>query len=138
MVKKLSILDALASVTAQDLVALDAQIVTAQKELDTLTEARKLINVKLNGKPAKQPKAPGKKSAPAIGSTGPIDPKGLAAQAAKVLGSKGVMSIAKLAESLGANYQTIYTAIRKAPGFEQTDKGVLLTPQGKQLYGIDS
>jgi hypothetical protein len=136
MPKKLSLLDVLASVSADDLAEIDQRMEALQKELDTLAEARRLINVKVNGKPERKIGSR-KKPAAAANSSGETGPSGeIARKAAQLLTTNGVMTVAKLAEKLNATYQAVYKAVQH-PVFAKTEQGIALSPEGKRVFGVD-
>lgn len=138
MSKKPSILDALATVTAEDLKQLDDEIAALRRKLDTLEEARKLVNVAVNGKPERV--KPGtKKPKAADGAAGKPDASSTAAKVAACLMKSGVTSIAKIGEKMGVSYQTVYGAVRANPdSFQQTAQGIVLTPEGKKTYAVEA
>jgi hypothetical protein len=57
--KQPAILDAIESATADDLVAIDAQLVELDRRRESLVAARKIIDAKLHGKPQRQPRVDG-------------------------------------------------------------------------------
>src|SRR5262245_37426995 len=95
---KTSLLEALKTVTADDLAMIDDQIGKLQTELDGLRAARGLINIRLNGRP--QRKKPVRRTAappPALEDAH----KSVAEQTYELLDEEGSMPIPAIAARIG-------------------------------------
>lgn len=125
--KKINLIEALQAATAEDLADIDARITAvrdkieatlrAQRgELDALLAARKLIDLRINGRP---PKGAAKKGA------SPADGGGseLACAIHDLLTKEGSLPVAAIAQRLGRAPQAIGVCVAKSEWFSRTPDG---------------
>lgn len=139
---KLQFLDVFEKATEQDLTDLRKQIVEAQKRLDAMQAAEKVLALKLHGKPpraARAPKATKLKLGETIAKGEQPAGRGKTEQhrikAAEYLIHIGTaVKPTTLAEAIGCPIGSI-TAILDHAWFEKTPDGVRLTAEGKRMVG---
>lgn len=122
---KLLLLDALSQAGENDLAAIDAELVQLGKRVDMLTQARKLLDLKINGKPERKKPTPRAKPA----STG----GGSREQIGKYLLHRGPTKVALIAMDLKMTPATVYNAVDHA-WFTKTPEGIALSTTGKNEF----
>lgn len=120
-----------------DLDSIDLEIAAKEKvladhkaEVDRLRALRKTIDVIINGKPARQAKAPkASKPAPDLAASSNDRRK----KVAEYLAKYGASKPAQICEDLGIPNGSI-TFVLSTSAFAKTPNGVVLTPEGRQQY----
>lgn len=128
--KKINLIEALQAATAEDLADIDARITAvrdkieatlrAQRgELDALLAARKLIDLRINGRPSKAVKGAAKKGA------SPADGGGseLACAIHDLLTKEGSLPVAAIAQRLGKTNAAIGVCVARSSWFSRTSDG---------------
>lgn len=139
------LLDLLDKATAADLADIDQHIAEHQANIDRLSAVRKLIDIKVNGKPEhwtkRGPKKPKAAAAPSVnGVSAPPPPAGsIMAERrkaiAQLLGKEGPMSGMVICNRLGIPTGSM-TAILTCEWFKQSSEGYRLTELGRRESGI--
>lgn len=124
--------DALAVLQSLTLGDIDAQIQDVEtrirefcgpleKQLDSLRQLRRVIDLRENGKPARKPRDKPVRTASSDASSGTSG--GMIAQRARTyLLANGPMKVASLASALGVEYQSVYAVLTKSP-FKKLNTG---------------
>lgn len=120
-----SIMETLGAATADDLATIDDRIGELQKEIDSLSVVRKLIDVKLNGKPKR--KSPSK--AKSNGQAAPTTEKAsgqmpLDMQIRGLIKEQGCPLVPDaIARALGVSLQAVAVSAGKSNSLEKTPDG---------------
>lgn len=133
---KPSLLEVLDQATEEDLGQLRTEISTAQKRLDAMRAAEKLLNVKLHGKKERAKPVPSKPRAQAPAgngtpTTGSTDCRNRMAQH---LLKNGLVRQTVLAEACNVS-QSYASTVLDHPWFQKTAEGVCLSTEGKRAIG---
>lgn len=140
-----ALLELLGKATAADLAEIDQQIAEHQVEIDKLWAVRKLIDVKVNGKPERKaratrkageskPSANGVTSIPSGASSGELMINRRKA-IAKLLGKEGPQRSGVICNRLDIPSGSI-TGVMNSDWFNLTDNGYRLTEVGRKESGI--
>lgn len=137
--EKPTIMELLASATAEDLEQVRGEIAATQKKLDGLQAAERLLDIQLHGKPPKKcgakKKAAATDAAPKVnGDSQTGGPEALRLRVAQHLLKNGIVRGGPLAELCHVSASYIST-LCKHDWFMSTEQGYALTPKGKQAIG---
>jgi hypothetical protein len=132
------LLEAIKKASSTDLEAIDSEIAGKQAEidervadLDRLKQLRKTVNVLINGKPPRKTREVKQKPAEAkLPGVSTEDRRRKVAEYLAKHGASKPMEIAADLEIPGASI----TFILSTSAFAKTPQGIVLTPEGRQLY----
>lgn len=119
---KTGLLEAIASITSDDLEAIDAEIATLEKRLAALQAARRLADTAINGPRQRAERQPRVLSTQAT-SRQDADPQGVSSRIYDLIATEGPLPISVIAQRLRSTPAGIGISIARSGWFLKTPEG---------------
>lgn len=136
----IGLLEVLVKAGQADLDEIQKEKATLQARMDLLSEAEKLLTIKIHGRPQRKSPGPRKGGKPAGDKAAPPAKDAELSSREKIgklLAKNGAMRPVVIAENLKITPATVYNAVGEHAWFTKVAEGIALTTAGKNVFCED-